>query len=410
MAKKKRKPAKKTKSRAKRKPAKKTTKAKKKAAPKKRRGRPPVGAHKPARKGRPCKVCQGPHSAHQHDAHGFGAFARVHGGIGQAKHAGRFAGMTAAKSAESAAAMFPPGASCKRCKGAGVVKLGKNRVTCPTCKGAKDRAFLIHAATGVRVKGKAGGKPFRALTKKKNPRKGRPAVKAHAPARKNYPCLRCGEEHSAHQHEAHGFGSHERVHGGIGKARKKRAKAHAAGLSAMRSARGMGAAGGKRGKGKTKKNCSRNPLIGVMSLARPFMASNPGRSKKAPARVGATVRYKDLSPALQKKYRSAALQAARFASARLEDVILESVPTPAGFARDHAFVEVGEELAVEYRVRGKKSARHGHVWRHAGGDQGSGKKRTARPIIAIDPKTGQRVLVARRGSRPGFSSDRGLIG
>jgi hypothetical protein len=112
----------------------------------------------------------------------------------------------------------------------------------------------------------------------------------------------------------------------------------------------------------------------------------------------------------RKKYRKDAQMAARFAGASIRDVVFDDVPTPHGFKKDDAFVEVGEEVAVEYRVRGRKSERFGYTWRHRAGDNGKGKKKTKPPIIAIHRKSGQQVTVSQPGTRRTFSPDEGLKG
>jgi hypothetical protein len=123
-----------------------------------------------------------------------------------------------------------------------------------------------------------------------------------------------------------------------------------------------------------------------------------------------TVRYVDMNAHDRKKYRKDAQMAARFAGASIRDVVFDDVPTPHGFKKDDAFVEVGEEVAVEYRVRGRKSERFGYTWRHRAGDNGKGKKKTKPPIIAIHRKSGQQVTVSQPGTRRTFSPDEGLKG
>lgn len=126
------------------------------------------------------------------------------------------------------------------------------------------------------------------------------------------------------------------------------------------------------------------------------------------AKLGKTVRFGDLSKSMQKHYRKAAMASARFDGIPLAEVTAEFVrvttPAPRGLVR------VGDLAAVEYVVGEKRSKRAGVTWRHKAGDHGAGKKRTRPPVLAVDPHTKAQVLVSRRGSRAGFSSERGLIG
>ena len=176
----------------------------------------------------------------------------------------------------------------------------------------------------------------------------------------------------------------------------------------------------------------KNPLLGVMTMLGKLPLSalasgtNPGKVKRKAAKKTKTgkrkksrkasnpsarsIRYRDMTAKQQRKYRKQAVAAARFAGASLDDVVFDYVSTPKGYAKDHAFVEVGEEVRTQYRVRGSRSKRHGYLWDHKAGDNGKGAKKTRPALIAIDLKTKQRVLVSRPGSRPGFSVDRGLLG
>jgi hypothetical protein len=162
----------------------------------------------------------------------------------------------------------------------------------------------------------------------------------------------------------------------------------------------------------------KNPLLGVTSLIGHIpglVGSNPKKTRRSKSSrksnpCGQTVRYRSMSKADQKKYRSAAIKAARFAGRSIDDVVFETCETPKGYPKDYAFTEVGERVGQQYRVRGKKSKRHGWLWDHTAGDQGKGKPRAKPPIIAIDPKTNREVLIRQHGSaKRDFSSDRGLI-
>lgn len=124
-----------------------------------------------------------------------------------------------------------------------------------------------------------------------------------------------------------------------------------------------------------------------------------------PSKVAKT--YGDLPAALKKRYRKAALMAARFDGIPLNEVPVTVVKTT--HRSKHGLVSVGEHAATQYK-KAKGSKRSGYLWHHAAGDHGRGAKKTKPAIVAVDADTKQQILVARRGSRPGFSSDRGLTG
>jgi hypothetical protein len=134
------------------------------------------------------------------------------------------------------------------------------------------------------------------------------------------------------------------------------------------------------------------------------------RKKSNPtARLKACRVYGDLPKHLQKKYRKAAVLAAR-----RDKVPLAEVPIVWARSREkapHGLTHIGDLHALEYLHDRKvgRSAWDNALWRHRGGDMGGGKKKRA-PTLAIDPVTRLPVIVSRRGARPGFSSERGLIG
>jgi hypothetical protein len=162
-----------------------------------------------------------------------------------------------------------------------------------------------------------------------------------------------------------------------------------------------------------KKNPNRAKKRGASKATRPAKrrkncsASNPSPvlATLNPSKVGKT--YGDLPPALKKRYRKAATMAARFDGIPLNDVPVTVVKTT--HRSKHGLVSVGEHAATQYK-KAKGSKRSGYLWHHAAGDHGRGSKKTKPAIVAVDADTKQQILVARRGSKPGFSSDRGLTG
>ncbi len=153
--------------------------------------------------------------------------------------------------------------------------------------------------------------------------------------------------------------------------------------------------------------------------------ANPKRSKKRKASrktsakrmatpsaaVKKIRRYGDLPAAWKARLRAAALVAARRDRIALADVPIRwgkaAAPFPGGLV-DH-----GDLVAIEYAFRRGEAPRSPFgrdTFRHAAGDNGRGKKKSRPQTLGIDPKTRHPVLVSRRGSRPGFSGERGLSG
>src|SRR5262249_16055707 len=102
-------------------------------------------------------------------------------------------------------------------------------------------------------------------------------------------------------------------------------------------------------------------------------------------------------------------------AARRDRIALDDVPITWGkCATPHpkGLLHHGELVALEYQFKGgsKRSPFHGAIFRHAPGDNGKGKKKTKPQVLGIDPDTGAPILVSGRGSRPGFSTSRGLTG
>lgn len=166
---------------------------------------------------------------------------------------------------------------------------------------------------------------------------------------------------------------------------------------------GYGRVGGRLVKKTGHARCSACKGSGV----RPKKRGNPSPvlATLNPSRVAKT--YGDLPAALKKRYRKAALMAARFDGIPLNEVPVTVVKTT--HRSKHGLVSVGEHAATQYK-KAKGSKRSGYLWHHAAGDHGRGSKKTKPAIVAVDADTKQQILVARRGSRPGFSSDRGLTG
>lgn len=112
------------------------------------------------------------------------------------------------------------------------------------------------------------------------------------------------------------------------------------------------------------------------------------------------------------KVRSNPLQKAKRLAKRFhgneEGHVIELAPKERQKPSKYAVV-VGDLESVVYHPR-KGSKRNGYNWEHKSGDRGMGKRGSKnRPLLAVDPKTNQPIIVMHHSPMK-FDSKRGLVG
>ena len=133
---------------------------------------------------------------------------------------------------------------------------------------------------------------------------------------------------------------------------------------------------------------------------RELMGSGQLRIKRNPAPID----ERKLGPAERRDLDAARRMSTQFHG---EELILDLAPSERQASR--FAVALGTMPALEYEPR-PGSARSGSIWRHESGDRGDGaKKSRAKPLLAVDARTGRPMIVP-MDSPMKLDSRRGLVG